>query len=335
MDNLTLSACPGFLFKAKERVNPVKSYDNFKGERLSLLKENRGKAGVYCLVNLINGNMYIGSSITLSSRFSNYLNNAYLKQPKNANMPLIRALFKYGQHNFAVLIVEYVDPNFVNIRETHWITTLSPYYNVLKQGYSSLGYKHSEATKKRLSELARNRELSDETKDKISKALIGSNNHFYGKSHSLNSKLLISKAKSAHPVYIYNSYKGLEIIYPSVRSLSRVINSNSATINKYIETKALFRGEWYFSCIPFHLSDVPLIQDEFSTEAEALLLEIKNSSPIKKAVFLFDLNNEFLCKYEGVVSASKELNIAATTIRNCANKNKSYKGFIFSYERLI
>ena len=31
----------------------------------------------------------------------------------------------------------------LSIRETHYITQYLPYYNVLKQGYSSLGYKHT------------------------------------------------------------------------------------------------------------------------------------------------------------------------------------------------
>ena len=54
-------------------------------------------------------------------------------------MPIVKALLKYGQHNFAVLIIEYADTETVNVRETSWITQLLPYYNVLKQGYSSLG----------------------------------------------------------------------------------------------------------------------------------------------------------------------------------------------------
>ena len=69
-------------------------------------------------------------------------------------MPIIQALLKYGQENFAILIVEYVDIENLSVRETFYITHFLPYYNVLKQGYSSLGYKHTEATKKLLSELA-------------------------------------------------------------------------------------------------------------------------------------------------------------------------------------
>lgn len=83
-----------------------------------------------------------------------YLNNSYLNQNKNANMPIVKALIKYGQNNFAVLIIEYLEPDKINIQETHWIVKLLPYYNVLKQGYSSVGYKHTETTKELFSELA-------------------------------------------------------------------------------------------------------------------------------------------------------------------------------------
>ena len=51
-----------------------------------------------------------------------------------------------------------------------------PYYNVLKQGYSSLGYKHTEETKKLLSELAKNRTHSDRPKGLIARAVTGENN---------------------------------------------------------------------------------------------------------------------------------------------------------------
>jgi group I intron endonuclease len=87
----------------------------------------------------------------------NYLNNMFLKNQKNINMPIVKALLKYGQNNFAVLIVEYVDLKNLAIRETNFINRLLPYYNVLKQGYSSVGYKHTEDTKQMLSELAKNR----------------------------------------------------------------------------------------------------------------------------------------------------------------------------------
>ena len=65
---------------------------------------------------------YIGSSINLAVRMRNYLNNTFLKDKKNCNMPIVKALLKYGQNNFALLIVEYVDVKELTIRETYFIT---------------------------------------------------------------------------------------------------------------------------------------------------------------------------------------------------------------------
>jgi group I intron endonuclease len=78
----------------------------------------------------------------------NYLNNTFLKNKQNANMPIVRALLKYDQSNFTLLILEYVEPESLAVRETFYILDVMPYYNVLKQGYSSLGYIHTEETKK-------------------------------------------------------------------------------------------------------------------------------------------------------------------------------------------
>lgn len=131
------------------------------------MKDQQGKTGIYCLVNLINGNIYVGSSVNLAIRMRNYLNSTFLKNKKNNNMPIVKALFKYGNDNFALLIVEYVDIKDLAVRETHYITHLLLFYNVLKQGYCSIGYKHTEATKQMLTELAKNRIHSDKTKTLI------------------------------------------------------------------------------------------------------------------------------------------------------------------------
>jgi group I intron endonuclease len=219
------------------------TYNNFKEDRLIILKQQKDQSGVYCLINKINGHSYVGSSINLASRMKNYLNNTFLKSRQNINMPIVKALLKYGQENFSVLILEHVEAKDLTIRETYYITSVIPYYNVLKQGYSSLGYKHTQETKNLLSELAKDRVHSETTKALISKALTGENNPFYNKSHSIESKVRIIEAKSAYPVYIYNSYKKLLIIYPSVKTLANLIKSNHPTIVDFIKEQSLFRGE--------------------------------------------------------------------------------------------
>lgn len=316
-------------------LEAVKVYNNLKEDRVNILKEQRDKSGVYCLINKINGHSYVGSSIKLDSRMRNYLNKAFLKSKQNANMPISRSLLKYDYSNFSLLILEYVEAEFLTSRETFYITNIIPYYNVLKQGFSSLGYIHTEETKKLLSELAKNRIHSDGTKGLIARAVTGENNPFYNKSHSIESKIRIMEAKSAYSVYVYNSFKELLVIFPSVTTLAKLIKSNHSTLVDSIKEQKLFRGEWYLLNIPYNISDTPLISHWHSKESEQLVEEINKSSHIKKAVFVYDINKNFIGKYEGVMDAQRALNVSHSTIKNYAKVGGTYKEYIFSYERLV
>jgi hypothetical protein len=81
-----------FLLGVIERIKPVKVYSNFKEDRLQIIKDQQNKSGFYCLLNLIIGHTYIGSSTNLQVRICNYLNNLFLKNKKNMNIPLVKAL---------------------------------------------------------------------------------------------------------------------------------------------------------------------------------------------------------------------------------------------------
>lgn len=317
-----------------KNLKPVKVYDSLKDDRIQILKDQKDKSGVYFLINNINGHTYVGSSINIAARMRNYLNNAFLKSKQNNNMPIVKALLKYGQSNFSLWILEYVDHSTLTLRETFYIILLMPYYNVLKQGYSSLGYKHTEETKNLLSELAKNRTHSDKTKTLIAKALVGENNPFYNKNHSMETKIRLIEANSAYPIYIYNSFKELLVIFPSVKTLAKLIKSNHSTLVNVVKNNTLFRGEWYLLNIPYKISDTPFISDWRSQKCEQLVEEINKCSYIKKAVFVYDTSKNLIGKYDGVTSAQRALNINHSIIKKYAKIDGTYKGYIFSYERL-
>ena len=96
----------------------------------------------------------------------------------------------------------------------------------------------------------------------------------------------------------------------------------------------MFRGEWYFSNLPFNLTDTPLISNWSSKDSDNIILEMINNYHIKKAIFVYNTNKEFIRKFEGVTHAQKELNINHDIIKKCALLNIPHKGYIFSYERL-
>lgn len=83
---LSLNACTlalVYLDKAIDEIKPVKFYSDFKKDRISLIRDNSRKTGVYYIINLINGHDYIGSSSNLASRMRNYLNKSCLINYKN------------------------------------------------------------------------------------------------------------------------------------------------------------------------------------------------------------------------------------------------------------
>lgn len=115
------------------------------------------------------------------------------------------------------------------------------------------------------------------------------------------------KANSSYPLYIYNSYRDLQIIFPSVNTLAKLINSNHATIVNYIVNEELYRGEGYFSSLPFNLDDTPWVSDWTSLESKNIIIEIKNNWLIKKAIFVYNYDKKFIYKFNGVTHAEKNL----------------------------
>lgn len=61
---------------------------------------------------------------------------------------------------------------------------------------------------------------------------------------------------------------------------------------------------------------------------------MNSQSHIRKAVFVYDSNREFIGRYDGVMDAQRALSISHETIKKHAKVAGPYKQYIFSYERL-
>ena len=70
----------------------------FKKEIIFLfVKENINKSFVYKWTNKINGNEYLGSTTNAKRRLSTYYD---LNSLQKGNMPIYKAILKYGHKNF-------------------------------------------------------------------------------------------------------------------------------------------------------------------------------------------------------------------------------------------
>jgi len=137
--------------------------------------------GIYKIENLINNKTYIGQSRNIKQRI--YTHRYELNNNKHKNQVLQRAWDKYGKDNFKFEIIEECEIDNLNVLERKWIV----YYDSYKDnnGYN-LDFGGNA-----------NKEMSQETKDKISlnhSDINGENNPFYGKQHSEETKQKISNA---------------------------------------------------------------------------------------------------------------------------------------------
>lgn len=125
-------------------------------------------SGIYIIINNVNKNSYVGSSINISKRWGDH--RFKLNRGIHSNKYLQNSWAKYGKDNFIFLLIEPCGKENLIKREQYYIDTLNPVYNVKKIANSSLGVKCSDETKAKLSLASRGRIVSVETRMKLSLA---------------------------------------------------------------------------------------------------------------------------------------------------------------------
>jgi group I intron endonuclease len=89
-------------------------------------------------------------------------------------MAIYKAISKYGLENFTLEILEYCSKDTTIEKEQYYLDKLQPEYNLLKKAGSIFGFKHSLSSRKKMSELALGRVVSEEARLNLSEALRGS-----------------------------------------------------------------------------------------------------------------------------------------------------------------
>lgn len=122
---------------------------------------------VYKITNIINGDLYIGSTVDIKIRFR--VHKRELRQGRHHSGHLQNAYNIYGVDAFEYSIIEVCEKCDVRQKEQYYIDLLKPRYNIQTTVGSSLGLKHTEETKLKISKANKGRIFTQEHKDNIKK----------------------------------------------------------------------------------------------------------------------------------------------------------------------
>jgi group I intron endonuclease len=127
-------------------------------------------SGIYSIVNLINGKIYVGSAVNINKRWKNH--KIELRLDRHCNIYLQSAWNKYGEENFSFVVLEYCEREKLIEREQFWIDwnnccNREIGYNLAPKAGSLLGFKPSAETLAKLSVARTGKKRSDAAKAAI------------------------------------------------------------------------------------------------------------------------------------------------------------------------
>ena len=276
------------------------------------MKENRRLSGIYKWTNKLNGKSYIGSSVNLSKRLSNYYNYTFISKPQH-NMLIYKALLKHGYSNFSLEILEYCNPNNVIEREQYYLDLLKPEYNVLPRAGSSLGYKHTEETLVKF----KDRKFTPEHKAKLAKHLLSLSDSDDHKERSRQRMLKINELKGFH-VEVLDLETEKTSIYASFREAAKAIGCTHSSISyavKIFKEKGINRP----------LKDRYLIKTLVSGGEDIKISKqhkLKMQELMGISLEVIDLETEKTSIYSSIRDAAKAIGCASTSIRSVIKLSK-------------
>nr|UVN06117.1 MAG: HNH endonuclease [Bacteriophage sp.] len=306
-------------------------------------------AGIYIIKNNLNGKCYIGQSVKIRSRIKDHMRNA-----KNGklDLPIYRAINKYGFHNFTIDILESFIPD-ADMTNTDLIKQLDQLeikyieeYNAYTDGYNCtkggdfgvLGLKMTEEQKRKVSE---------------------------------NSKKLVASGVFGKRVYLYNFVEKYYIYAWTIKdaaSITKLSRSNIGRLcnNTYIHP---FCNNFIAASTKEELEDkkskIPEWLEEYEKNKATLVERHRNGkvyfgnsnwikgmvSPnkgkkmseeqkeklriasTKYLVYQYTLDNILVATYIGMHNAAKSVNTDYKSIqRACNGRAKTCKGYIWKKE---
>ena len=230
-------------------------------------------------------------------------------------MAIYKALLKHGYAEFRLEILEYCSADKLLLREQFYFDNYTPEYNILKLAGSPLGYRLSEAAKKLIGIAAKNRKVSESTRNIRREALLGKP---LNKEHLEKIRLSNTLRQS---VLLTNSETGDTQEFSSMTDAGVYLGISRVSVRKYLLSNIPYKG-YTISKAPSKDKDVA---EPSSTSG------FISKQPVRLTNKLTGNSNEFSSMSE----AAEFLDISRARLwyflNNTANtENETLKGYIIS-----
>ena len=245
----------------------------------------------------MNGKKYVGSSVDLRRRLSEYYIINRLLNEKS--MPINVALLKYGYQNFTLTILEICDRGSLMLREKHFFEVYSPEYNILKTPGSpsrGSGWKHSEAAIENMRKATYKTYESPEILAKLSKA-----------------------QSSGIKVEVTDVETNTSITYHAIRAAARALEIDKRYIEHYIYLKQdkPVLGRYTFKLV-----------NEDSDDESTNLIEEKKVQKTSMKVEVTNVDTKEVTIYSSISAAARALGYRQPSLSLYLKENrvKPFKG---------
>ena len=271
--------------------------------------------GIYKITNKINNKVYIGQSVGVYFRW--YHHKWELRNNRHFNIHLQRAWNKYGEDNFEFDIIELCLPEELYDKERFYISK----YNSMVLGYNhnegGIGWRHTDETKRKISEANKGKIYSDKTKKKMSDA-----NKGRIVSDETKQNLSISHRNRSKEILQIDLEGNIVREWSGLYQIREELSIDTRTIGGCCKKEA--KRYTYKNNIWMYKEDY---------EINGVDLGYYLSHKLIKEVLQYDLEMNFIKEWKDISTASEELKIKDSEIsRCCKNKIKSAGNYIWKYK---
>lgn len=318
------------------KLVPTIQKDKRKLSQYTICMRRKEPAGVYAIINLVNGKFYIGSSIGMNTRWWNHLID--LRNGTHENAHLQNSFNKYGEENFIFQIIEEVDfDENDKVASVKLVRKLEQIYLDYYQPFDKeIGYNL-------------NREANGGKRQNTFEDIVNGKSVFTLEQFNKAIDLLCNTTKSFGEIsretgITKSTIKGFfykTVMSDFMKSFDFLPRTKSKKLERIIQDQGKLQefkelvissGRQKFLRSKYDCDNV-VLKNWCNILGLEVIIELESNYTEQKTVYQYDLLGNLINIYKSVREAAEKLNLNANAIRNaCAGRQKIANGYFWSYE---